>query len=66
MAMAYLQIIITLTWNTFQLVTLYCQRPRVLALSRRGPTSYRNQSIDLLCKSMDWFLYDIGLRRERL
>ena len=26
--------------------------------------SYRNQSIDLLCKSMDWFLYDIGLRRE--
>ena len=20
--------------------------------------SYRNQSIDLLCKSIDWFLYD--------
>ena len=20
--------------------------------------SYRNQSTDLLCKSMDWFLYD--------
>ena len=30
------------------------------------PISYRNQSTDLLCKSMDWFLYDIGLRRERV
>ena len=26
----------------------------------------RNQSIDLRSKSMDWFLYDIGLRRERV
>ena len=37
-----------------------------LTLSRRGPLSYRNQSIDLLCKSMDWFLYDSGLRLERV
>ena len=35
-----------------------------LTLSRRRPLSYRNQSIDLLCKSMDWFLYDNGLRLE--
>ena len=28
--------------------------------------SYRNQSIDLLRKSMDWFLYDIGLHHERV
>ena len=28
--------------------------------------SYRNQSIDLLCKSMDWFLYDRNLRLERV
>ena len=28
--------------------------------------SYRNQSIDLLCKSMDWFLDDNGLRHERV
>ena len=28
--------------------------------------SYRNQSIDLQSKSMDWFLYDIGLGRERV
>ena len=38
----------------------------LLTLSRRRPLSYRNQSIDLLCKSMDWFLYDNGLRLERI
>ena len=36
-----------------------------LTLSRRRPLSYRNQSIDLLCKSMDRFLYN-SLRRERV
>ena len=30
------------------------------------PLSYRNQSIDLLCKSLDWFLYDNGLCHERV
>ena len=28
--------------------------------------SYRDQSIDLRSKSKDWFLYDIGLRHERV
>ena len=28
--------------------------------------SYRNQFIDLLFKSMDWFLYDRDLRHERV
>ena len=37
-----------------------------LTLSWRRPISYRNQSIDLRSKSMDWFLYDIGLRNERV
>ena len=37
-----------------------------LTLSWRRPLSYRNQSIDLLHKSMDWFLYDNGLRHERV
>ena len=37
-----------------------------LILSWRRPLSYRNQSIDLLCKSMDWFLYDNDLRHERV
>ena len=36
-----------------------------LTLSWRKPLSYRNQSINLLRKSMDWFLYDNGLRHER-
>ena len=41
----------------------------VLTLSWRRPLSYRNQFIDLLCKSMDWmdwFLYDNGHRHERV
>ena len=37
-----------------------------LTLSRRRPLSYRNQSIDLRSKSMDWFLYDNGLRLEKV
>ena len=37
-----------------------------LTLSWRRSLSYRNQSIDLLCKSMDWFLYDNGPRHERV
>ena len=37
-----------------------------LTLSRRRPLSYRNQSIDLLCKSLDWFLHNNGLRHERV
>ena len=45
---------------------LHCNSIKVLTLSRRRPLSYRNQSIDLLCKSMDWFLYDNGLRHGRV
>ena len=37
-----------------------------LTLSCRGPLSYRNQSFDLQSKSKDWFLYDNGLRHERV
>ena len=37
-----------------------------LSLSWRRPLSYRNQSINLLRKSMDWFLYDNGLRYEKV
>ena len=35
-------------------------------LSWRKSLSYRNHSIDLLCKSMDWFLYDSDHRHERV
>ena len=37
-----------------------------LTLSWRRPLSYRNQSIDLQSKSMDWFLYDNNLRHEKV
>ena len=37
-----------------------------LTLSWRRLLSYGNQSIYLLCKSMDWFLYDNGPRHERV
>ena len=37
-----------------------------LTLSLRWSLSHRNQSIDLLCKSMDWFLNDRDLRHERV
>ena len=36
-----------------------------LALAKRRSLSYINQSIDLLCKSVDWFPYDRDLRYER-
>ena len=37
-----------------------------LTISWRRPLSYRNQSIYLQSKSMDWFLYDNGLGHERV
>ena len=37
-----------------------------LTLLWRRSLSYRNQSIDLQSKSMDWFLYDSYLRHEKL
>ena len=37
-----------------------------LTLSRRRPLSYGNQSIELRSKSMNWFLYDNGLRHEKV
>ena len=37
-----------------------------LTLSWQRPLSYGNQSTDFLCKSMNWFLYDKGLRHERV
>ena len=50
----------TLAWNEFK------ETKWSLTLSWRRPLSYRNQSIDLQSKWMDWFLYDNGLRHERV
>ena len=37
-----------------------------LTLSWQRSLSYRNQSIDLLSQSMDWFVYDGDFRHERV
>ena len=60
-----------LTENTIDCIFLlikYIIHPThsTLTLSWRRPLSYRNQSIDLRSKSMDWILYDNGLRHERV
>ena len=47
-------------WN------LFLRQSGPLTLSWRRSLSYRNQSIDLLCKSVDWFLYDNDLHHERV
>ena len=53
-------------------VSLMCWFPRymisklTLALSWPKSISYRNQSLDFLCKSMDWFLYDRDLRHKKV
>ena len=44
----------------------YPDHVSLLTLSRRRPISYKNQSIDLRSKSMDWFLYDNGLCHKRV
>ena len=44
----------------------YCFSWSLITLSWRRLLSYRNQSIDLQSKSMDWFLYDNGLYHERV
>ena len=52
------------TLKTFSSVIIFMWCNAFLTLSWRTPLSYRKQSIDLLRKSMDWFLYDIGLLHE--
>ena len=50
----------------FEFFQLPIEPLQSLTLSWRRSLSYRNQSNDLLCKSMDWFLYDNGPRHERV
>ena len=38
----------------------------LLTLSCQSSLSYRNQSIGMLCKSLDWFLYDRDFRHQRV
>ena len=54
-----------IAWPNLGLFQMNCDSALCLTLSWRRSFSYRNQSIDLLAKSMDWFLYDKSLRHER-
>ena len=47
-------------------IHLFCYDVFLLTLSWTSSLSYRNQTFDLLCKSMDWFLYDRELVHERV
>ena len=49
-----------------EVYNLFVWNIRQLTISWRRPLSYRNQSIDLQSKSMDWFLYDNDLHHERV
>ena len=51
--------------NEMYLWIAYEETTKYLTFSWRRPLSYRKQSIDFLPQSMDWFLYDNGLRHER-
>ena len=67
---------VTLIFNLFHATDLFWYPPEnrsvawngltTLTLSWRRPLSYRNQSIDLLRKSMDWGLFGNGLGHERV
>ena len=60
------QLFPTILTHFMPLVYVYTFLYLCLTLSWRRPLSYRNQSIDLRYKSMDWFLYDNGFRHERV
>ena len=57
-----------INWHTTVIFNQSCLFPcKNLINSFMGlPLSYRNQSIDLQSKIMDWFLYDRDLRHERV
>ena len=47
-------------------IDIKLNRIEFLTLSWRRPLSYRNESLDLQSKSVDWFLYDNDLHHERV
>ena len=49
-------------WKSYFNKATAC-RPVTLTLYRLMFPSYRNQSVDLQCKSTDWFLYDGNIGR---
>ena len=64
----FLKIKIFSTCQKYFLLKTYNTKSQTLRkeLLKQRSLSYRNQSIDLQRKSMDWFLYDRDLRHERV
>ena len=58
--------IILAFWYTLKWTASFKINNTSLTLSWRRSLSYRNQSTDLLCKSVDWFLYGNGLVMKEL
>ena len=58
--------VIVLVWVTLQQMPEGFFIQNLLNYSWQRFLSYRNQSTDTLCKSMDYFLYDRELRQERV
>ena len=56
--------ILIIKWEPRYIYTFVLIYSFVLTPLWRRPLLYRNQSIDLLCKSMDWFLHNRDLRHE--
>ena len=52
--------------NTYRTYICSYEDQKTLTLSWRRTLPHRNQSIDLPSKSLDWFLYNNGLRHERV
>ena len=46
------------------MIDVSSKKPNRVTLSRRRSLPYRNQSIDLQSKSVDWFLYNRHLHRD--
>ena len=57
---------VSISFINSELVRILEYWSEYLTLLWQRPLSYRNQSTDLRSKSMDWFLYDNGLRHERV
>ena len=55
-----------LVWSIFIDIRILPVMQAVINSFMTEVPRYRNQSIDLLSKSVDWFLYDRDLRHERV
>ena len=53
-------------WKTLHYIVVSANEGKHLTLSGQRSLTHRNQSIDLLCKPTDWFIYDRDLYHDRV